>query len=265
MQTTTDQISLRDITNFISRYRSGILMAGILGLLLAAFFVAVTPKSYEARWQMSMAQMVAGNTNSNSEDPAALIQRLRTTLAYPEKVLNICGKSLDEEMDEYLDKTLQVQTVKNVTNIAEFKLRAPSVDQARSCANAIITMVIEQQRLIINERQAGRQEQLAQYQKTLRDENRQMERINRTELGNFGYLAMLDKLTWLRARIDGLQEEIFLSQKYPAKLTAPIEVFKKPVSPNGFLILTFGTLLGLMMGLLYAIVREGWKKSMSEA
>lgn len=264
MQTVGKQASVEDVVNFISCSRSYILRAGGAGLLLAVIYVVLTPNSFEARWQMSMAQMVAGGTNSNSEEPAALIQRLKSTLTYPSNVLEICGKSGDEEWDEYLDKTLQVQTVKDVPNTAEFKLRAAGIVQASSCANAIVAMVVEQQRLIIGGRQAGKQEQLLQYQKALGEAVSQLETLKKTELGNFGYLAMLDKLTWLRSRIDGLQEELFLSQKHPAKLIAPVDVSRKPVAPKVPLVLLLGLLLGLTAGVLYAIAREGWRKAKSE-
>ncbi len=266
MQATTDQITAREVARFFYRNRNYILTAVALGFLVAIIIVVVTPKSFEAKWQMNMAQVVVNNSsNSNSEEPAALIQRLRSNLTYPSEVLDVCDKSGEDEIEGYLGKSLQVQTVKNVPNAAEFKLRATSVEQVKACSNAIVAMVIAQQREIINERLAGKQEQLAQYQQSLKDEMRQLERLKKTELGNFGYLAMLDKLTWLRARIDGLQEELFLSQKYPAKLNVPIQVSRKPVSPNVPLVLVLGLLLGVMTGLLYAIGREGWHKQMSEA
>lgn len=264
MQTVNDKITPREIANFFSRNRKFILIAGMAGLILSIIYVMLASKSYEARWQMLMAQMVVSNSNSNSEEPAALVQRLRPSSAYTVEVLNYCGKAGEDEVEEYLDKTLQVQVVKNVPNSVEFKLRATSVEQIKVCSNAIVAMVIAQQREIINERQSGKQEQLAQYQQSLKDEMRQLEKLKKTELGNFGYLAMLDKLTWLRARIDGLQEELFLSQKYPAKLNAPIQVSRKPVSPKVPLVLVLGLLLGLMTGLLYAIAREGWRRQMVE-
>lgn len=256
-----DVITLKVAIKFLQRNGFKLMIGGLCGAALAMYYIMATPQSYEARWQMLMAQMVV----SNSEDPAALVQRLRPSSTYTAEVLNHCGKTGEEEVEEYLDKTLQVQIVKNVPNSVEFKLRAASVEQVKACSNAIVGMVIAQQREIINERLAGKQEQLAQYQQALKDEMRQLEKLKKTELGNFGYLAMLDKLTWLRARIDGLQEELFLSQKHPAKLNAPIQVSRKPVSPKVSLIWALGLLLGLMTGLLYAIAREVWRKQMSEA
>jgi uncharacterized protein involved in exopolysaccharide biosynthesis len=266
MQIADKQGELVDLPDFFYRRWLQIVVMGMLGIAVSGVYVVMTPKTYEAKWQMSMAQMVAGssnigaNININSEEPAALIQRLRSPLIYTPSVLEACGKSSNETMGEYLDNTLQMQIVKNLPNVAGFRLRMGSPELAKSCADAIVAMVIEQQSSIIHERQEGKKEQVAQYQKLLRDEMWQLDQLKNTQLGNFGYLAMLDKLTWLRGRIDGLQEELFLSQKYPSKLLSPIDVSRNPVSPNVNLVLILGLLLGLITGLLYAISREGWFK-----
>lgn len=266
MQTVRDHvITPKEIMNFLKRNRRTILIWGMLGLVASTVYATLTPKVFEVRWQMSMARMILGNSYGNSEEPAALIQRLRSSLAYPASVRESCGKSGDEEVGEYLDRTLQVQSVKYVPNAVEFKLRAPSVEQATLCAKAIVAMVVEQQRDIIVERQSGKQEQLEKYQKSLKEEFQQLEMLKKTELGNFGYLAKLDNLTWLRTRIDALQEELFFSQKFPAKLNAPIEVSNKPVSPKLQMVFSLGLLFGLMMGMVFAIAREGWSKAMTVA
>lgn len=270
MQIADKQGEFVDLADFFYRRWLQIVMMGMLGMAVSGVYVVMTPKTYEAKWQMSMAQMVAGSSNTssnisaniniNSEEPAALIQRLRSPLIYTSNALEACGKSSNDTMGEYLDNTLQMQTVKNLPNVAGFRLRMGSPELAKSCADAIVAMVIEQQSSIIHERQEGKKEQVAQYQKLLRDEMLQLNQLKNTQLGNFGYLAMLDKLTWLRGRIDGLQEEIFLSQKYPSKLLSPIDVSRNPVSPNVNLVLLLGLLLGLITGLLYAISREEWFK-----
>lgn len=239
------------------------------GLLASIAYVIITPKLYEARWQMTMAKMIVSNvngnsnSNSNSEEPLALIQRLRSSLAYPEAVLMSCGKSKGEEIGDYLDESIVVEVVKNVPNSVEFKLRSANIEQGALCANAIVAMVTRQQQDIIRERLAGREEQLVQYEQAFKEEMRQLERLNKTELGNFAYLSKLDKLSWLRSRIDGLQEELFLSKKFPTKLSLPIAISNRPVAPKAQLILFMGAVLGVMMGLLFSLAREGWRKVMT--
>ncbi len=264
-QTTRTEISLKDIVAFLRRNGWTIAPAGLAGLLFSAVFVLVTPKTFEAIAQLQVAQFVHSNsdgyTYSNSEEPAALIQRLRLNTSYPAEARQDCGISKDEEMGEYLGGRLEVLTIKGVANAVEMKVRASTPDQARKCAEGIVEMLAKQQAHLIDEHFSGRQEQLLQYQQALRDEQLQLEKIKKTELGNFGYLAKLDKLGWLRARIDALQEEAMLSRAHPAKLTTPIYLKSRPVSPKRGPMLLLGVIMGLTLGLLYALGREALGKA----
>lgn len=250
---------------FLKRNQKVIALFGIVGLLISSAYVIQTPKVYEAGWQMQMAQFSKSNSSSssdsNSEEPAALVQRLRSPTTYSIEVQQDCGIPENEESGEYLNKKLEVQTIKESRSAVQFKFRAPSPAQAKQCADAVVKMIKAQQRSLIEERFAGRQPQLAQYQLALVEEQQQLEKIKKSELGNFGYLAKLDKLSWLRTRIDALQEEALLSQMYPAKLIAPIYVPSKPVSGKARLQLLLGIVLGLMLGVLYAFGREAWRKA----
>lgn len=260
-QTISNEISLRDIVDFLKRNQRLMVFWGLAGLLLSTAYVALAPKKYEARWQMQMAQFINGNVYINGEEPAALLQRLRAPTVYPVEVQQSCGIPENWEFGDYLGGTLKVEITKNVANTVDMKVYASNSDQAKKCAEVIVAMIMAQQRSLIEERLAGRQAQLAQYQNALREEQRQLETIKKSQLGNFGYLAQLDKLSWLRTRIDALQEEAFLSQMHPAKLGAPIYAPSKPVSSKVGLLLLLGVSLGLMLGVLYALVRDGWRKA----
>ena len=256
-QTASDEISLKDIVDFLKRNWKLIVLCGVAGLLISSAYIIRAPKNYEARWQMQMAQF----NNSNSEEPVALIERLRSSTTYPVEVQQHCGMPENGEFGDYLNKKLEVQVIKNLTKAVQFKFRAANPEQAKQCAEAIVAMVMAQQRSLIEESLAGRHAQLAQYQLALTEEQRQLEKIKKSELGNFGYLAKLDKLSWLRTRIDALQEEALLSQKRPAKLIAPIYAPSKPILPRLGLVLLLGLSLGLMLGMLYALGREGLRKA----
>lgn len=261
------EISLKDIMDFIKRDRKRIALWGLAGLMFSAAYVVLTPKKYEAKWQIQMSQFANISSTSTSisfsniEEPAALIQRLRTPTAYPVAVQQSCGMPVGGEFGEYLGGTLKIQAVKNVPADAEMEFRAGSPLQANQCAEAITMMIVEQQRGLIEDHLTGRQEQLLQYQQALREERRQLETIQKSELGNFGYLAKLDTLSWLRMRIMALQEEVMLSQKHPARLVAPIFVPSKPVSSKVGLLLFLGVSLGFMLGVLYALWRKEWRKT----
>lgn len=256
-QTAGDEISLKDIVDFLKRNWKLIVFCGVTGLLISSAYVILAPKKYEARWQMQMAQF----SNTNIEEPVALIERLRSPTAYPVEVRQHCGMPENGEFGDYLNNKLEVQVIKNLTKRVQFKFRAANHEQAKQCAETIVAMVMAQQRSLIEESLAGRQVQLAQYQLALTEEQKQLEKIKKSDLGNFGYLAKLDKLSWLRTRIDALQEEALLSQMHPAKLMAPIYAPSKPIPHKTGLVLLLGMSLGFMLGVLYALGREVWRKA----
>ncbi len=261
-QTVQTSVSLQDAILFLKKNYRLIIFCGLAGLIFSTIFLSRSPKVYEARWQLQMAQFASNNSFINIEEPVALIQRLRLPIAYSIEAKESCGTTKDDEIGDYLSGAFEIQTIKDVPSVVAMKFRAPSATLAKECAEAIGTMIVAQQRDLIADRMNGRHDQLTQYQQALHDENRQLETIKKSELSNFSYLAKLDKLSWLRTRIDSLQEEAILSQKHPAKLINPIYVTNKPVSPKKWQLIVLGILLGMVLGLMYAMVRQGWRKKM---
>lgn len=263
------EISLKDIVKYLRRNKWLILSWGFAGLLLSTAYVLMAPTKYEARWQMQMAQFIISNSNSisngysltNIEEPVVMIQRLRFPTSYPVEVQQICGMPKNEEFGEYLGGVLEVQAIKNVANAVEMKVRSSNPDQAKKCAGAIADMLVEQQGGLIDDRFAGRQEQMQQYQQALRagEQEEKLEKNNKSELGNLDYLVKVDKLSWLRTRMDALQEEAMLSKRHPSKVTVPIMVSKKAVSPKVGLLLLLGLSFGLLIGVTHSLGRD-WSR-----
>lgn len=263
-QIADDEISVRDIICFLRANQKLIALFGITGVLIASAYVILIPKKYEASWQLQMAQY-SSHSNSNSniiniEEPAALVERLRTPATFSLETRQHCGLPVDGEFGEYLDKKLDALTLKNVPTAVGMKYRAASAAQAKQCAEAIVAMVIAQQHSLIEERIAGRRVQLEKYQQTMTEEQRLLDKSNNSRLGSLDILVKLDKIRWLRSRVDELQEELLLSQLHPAKLIASIYVPGKPVSAKAGLMLLLGMSLGLLLGVLYATGREGWRR-----
>ncbi|MBI5890605.1 MAG: hypothetical protein HZB47_07995 [Nitrosomonadales bacterium] len=256
-QAASDGISLRDFVDFFKRNYQLIVGGGVAGLLFSTAYVSVEPNKYEASWQMQMAQA----NNSNSEEPAALIQRLRMPTAYPVEVQQACGMPDGGEFSEYLGGTLKVEAIKNVTNAVGMKIRVSSPVQAKQCADAIVAMVVAQQRGLIEERLAGRSELILFIEQMLQRDMQLFESLRRNENGSLKYLAKLERINSLNARLDALKEEVLMSTQHPAKVTVPIFVPSKPVPHRLGLLLLLGVSLGLMLGVLYALGRDGWRRA----
>jgi hypothetical protein len=251
-QSVNGEISLKDIVGFLTFNYRPILLCGILGLLSSAAYLSQLPKIYEATWQMQMA--------NSSEDPASLIERLRMPTAYSIEVQHSCGMS-EGWAGDYLGGKLKVDAIKKLPNIVDMKIRDGSLDQIKSCAEAIVAMITEQQRILIEEKMAVSKELLQLNQQRLQRDMKLFEDLQRNENGSLKYLAKLERINSINTRIDTLQEEMLSSQLRPARLIAPIYVPNKPLMPKTVLWLILGAVLGLMLGLLYALWRDWWRKA----
>lgn len=257
-------ITLGDVFSLVHQNLKLILLGGIIGLLGGGLYLATTSEKFAARGQLRLAQLVspsAGEQNisfMNVEEPLALIYRLRSPATYSDVVIEQCNLENAEESGEYLGGLLKVTPIKNVPNEVDFVVLHSSPELAKKCALAIVEMLMVQQREMINDRYAGYTERIAQYAEIAKEEKRQFDKVKSEEMGSFTYLSKLDRLGWLRIRMDQLEAELFLSQKHPLKLVTSIYTSNRPSSPKVRHSLLFGAVLGILLGLLYVFGREWW-------
>ena len=247
-----DAISIKDTLYFIIQNKKLIIFCSLTGLLFASVYLLLLPKLFEATWQIQMA--------TGSEDPVVLMVRLRTPTTYPAGVQHRCDMP-DGEWEDYLGGKLKVTVDKKLPNTLSMKLYDGSLDQVKNCSEALVAMIVEQQRNLIEEKLVGTKEMFQINQQRLQREMKLFEDLKRNDNGSLKYLAKLEYINSLNARIDALQEEILSSQLHPAKLISPIYVPNKPLTPKTGLWLIFGAGLGLMLGLLYALGRDWWRKA----
>jgi uncharacterized protein involved in exopolysaccharide biosynthesis len=261
--TAIEEISLREIKKFFRRNAQLILFFGMAGLALSIIMLILKPTKFEAKMQLQMAQYEKTNLEvfSNIETPAALIQRLRSALVYPDEVQRICAMPEGVDLGEYLNGIVKIEPSKVITNVVEIRVEGPSLEIVQGCSEALVAMIVAQQRGLIEERLVGLQAQLTRYRQAYQEEFQQLEKIRKADLSNFAYLDKVNKLSWLRTRIDELQEEAVSSFLRPAKLIVPMSLPKQPVSKKAFDLLLLGALLGLFLGVLNTLVREGWRKA----
>ena len=259
----SNEISLKEILEFLHSNRRLLVIMSVMGLLFSVSYLVFAPKKYEVRLQMQMARFVNGNNASlsNIEEPAALIQRLRGPTIYPGDVLQSCGFSERAEFGDYLGGVIKAEIVPNLASVISIKIIKPNPDDAKKCAEGLFLMIVAQQRDLIADRFAGREEQLLKYKQLLQEEQQLLVKITDLGIVRLSSLARLDKFNFLNSRIDLLQEEISLSKLHSAKLIAPIYAPKKPISLNVGLILMLGFTFGLMLAILYSLVRFKWRSA----
>ncbi|MBI3633463.1 MAG: hypothetical protein HY226_04185 [Candidatus Vogelbacteria bacterium] len=263
--TEMEEISVREIFKYLKHNAQLIVFFGVAGLVLSVTMLILKPAKFEAKIQLQMAQKYTTSTkevNGNDiESPVTLAERLRSSLAYPAEVKRSCDMPAGDELGEYLNGVVKIEPSKILTNVVEVRVEGPSLEVVKGCSNAIVAMIVTQQHSLIEESLWGKQDLVIRYKQLYQEEFQQLEKIKKADLSNFAYLDKVNKISWLRTRIDELEDEAIFSSLHPAKLIVPMSIPKQPVPKKEFQALSMGLFLGLFFGVLIALVREGWRKN----
>jgi LPS O-antigen subunit length determinant protein (WzzB/FepE family) len=254
----SEEISARDVAIFLRNNMQIVLYFVISGFLVAVAYIILMPSMYEAKWQIQMAQF---GEQGSVETPIELIQRLRVPTAYSMEVRQSCNVSERKGERDFLGGTLRADVQRNVANTVEMKVVAISPDLANRCADSIVNMIVEQQRKLLDDRLSVTHELISENQKIVDKERLIVEKLLNQKTDGVILFAKLVRINSVLERLDNLQEEMMLSIKFPTKLTYPIYVNKKPVSPKVDIVFILGGLLGLVLGLLYALGKNFWRKA----
>ena len=133
-----NEISLKDMIDFLVEYWKTIILAGILGLLSSMANLWMTPSEYQATAQIQMAQISASSNNNNNnnnnplgvniEEPKLLLARLKMPTAYTDIEIKACGLSNQHSSAETLISLAKFYEVKGVVSIIELKVSRPTKD-----------------------------------------------------------------------------------------------------------------------------------------
>lgn len=261
---TDDEISIKDIVDFLVESWKAIIATGMLGVAAALTFVMVTPSQYEATAQIQMAQISISNNNtnplgSNVELPSLLIARHQVPSTYTEDEIKACGLEGKKMPQESLSKLAKFTPVKGVDSIVELKIRLESKEGALACAQALFENVKESQSLIIKPYIEEAKSLLAKYQVRLQETQALVAKADKSGSAlSAAYLANRDEVKFLTDESIRLNALITSGDARQTKLVAPVYVSDLPVFPKKSVSLVVGLLAGLFVGLLLVLLRKAW-------
>lgn len=259
-----DEISIKDMIDFLAESWKAIIATGILGVAAALVFVMVTPSQYEATAQIQMAQISISNNNTNPlgtniELPSLLIARHQIPSAYSDNEINACGLEGKKMPQEVLSKLAKFTVVKGVDSIVELKVRRGSKEGALACAQALFENVKESQSLIIKPYIEEAKSLLAKYQVRIQETQSIVAKADKSGSAlSAAYLANRDEVKFLTDESIRLNALITSGDSRQTKLVVPIYVSDLPVSPKKRVSLVVGLLAGLFAGLLLVLLRKAW-------
>lgn len=267
-QAPENEISIKDIVDFLLGSWKIILATGLVGLLGAAGFIAVTPSQYEATAQIQMMQISPNNNNNNNtnplgvnvEDPNLLMARLKLPSSYDIDEIKACGIDEENSPNELLTGLVKFAPVKGVGSIVELKIRLQSKDQAINCAQTVFENIRESQNAIVRPYIEEAKALLTKYQARLSEAQSLVARADKSGAAlSAAYLANRDEIKFLTDESMRLNTFITSGDARQAKLVAPIYASDTPVFPKKKVSLLVGLLAGLFLGVLFVMMRKAWR------
>ena len=256
------EISLLGILRFLKSAWKVIAIAGAVGLIVSAVYLAVTPKKFEATTQIAMAQIVAVNNNINYlgvnvEEPVLLISRLSSPTSFSTNVMAACGIAEQSNAGLTLSKSIKLTIPKSLTNVVELKTFGPSPQVAERCNLAIFELIKNTQSQIVAP-------YIAEAKVRLDDDIERLAKARElvAKADNSGstmgaaYFSTRDEIRYLLDQISALKNVVTSSQNLVTRLVAPIYVGDMPIAPKKQNIFAAGIFGGIVLGLLVALVRR---------
>lgn len=260
-----NEISFKDIIDFLMESSKAILGVGLLGLLGAVGFIAVIPNQYEATAQIHMAQIIANNNNNinplgiNVEEPNLLMARLKLPTTYSAAEIKACGLEGQKMPTESIVAMSKFSAVKGVGSIVELRIRMESKEQAIICANALFENIRESQNQIVKPYIEEAKILLTKYQARLKEAQELVARADKSGAAlSAAYLANRDEVKFLTDESIRLNTFVTAGDARQAKLVTPIYASELAVFPKKKITLIAGLLTGLFFGLLLVMVRRVW-------
>jgi LPS O-antigen subunit length determinant protein (WzzB/FepE family) len=265
-----DEISFKDIIDFLVESWKAIILIGLLGLLGSIAYLWVTPNQYQATAQIQMAQISANsnfNNNNNTnplgvniEEPNLLMARFRLPSNYSTQEVMACGFESSKSPFEDLVATVKFSSVKGVGSMIELEINRDSKDLAIACAQSIFDNIKASQNEIIKPYIEEAKILLVKYQDRLINSQALVSQADKSGATlSAAYLASRDEVKFLTEDIMRLNTFIATANTRQAKLLSPIYASDFPVAPKKRMTLFAGLFAGLFLGLLLMLGKRGYQ------
>jgi LPS O-antigen subunit length determinant protein (WzzB/FepE family) len=260
-----DEISLKDIIDFLVESWKAIVFTGLLGTAGAVAYLLVTPNQYQVTANFQVAKVVG----SDVESPALLLEKLKIPTFYSQKTLSVCNVTEKIDPGAIIAKNLK-PTLTKTAPIINITYKAKSIEDARRCLEAVLDDIRTSQNLLSKPILTIKAIQLL----TLKQKLESSEKfINKLPNSNFDFsdskfsssslllattIMKENEVKDLRVQINEMEISLVDPQTKEAFLTAPIHAPQQKVSPKRAITLIGGLMGGLLLGLLFMLGQKVW-------
>jgi uncharacterized protein involved in exopolysaccharide biosynthesis len=245
-----DEISLKDIVDFIIESWKVIFVTGVIGIIGATGYIFVTPNQYEATAQIQMAQLSTGGIGgTNLEDPNLLIARMKMPSSYDQAAIAACGYEGKPAAARSLSNMAKLSIPKG-TQMVELKVRGLSSEQATQCAESILRIIRDSQKAIAEPIIDEAKAKLLKFSQLLQEAQSFIVKADKSSSAmTAAYLSTRDQIKFLTDETIRLNDLIVSNNSRQTKLISPIYSPENKASPKRVIALITGLFAGLILGL----------------
>jgi LPS O-antigen subunit length determinant protein (WzzB/FepE family) len=262
-----DEISLKDIVDFLVESWKTIILTGFLGLVGSIAYLWVTPNQYLAIAHFQVARVA----DFDVEPPATLIEKLKMPMFYSQNTHMACNLMEKLEPGAVIVKTLKLTLVKNAP-IITIAFQGESSEDAKKCLESVLDDVRINQNLLAKPILESRANQLLNMKLKLEAAERILKMLPKNNVSfdfsdsKFSASTLLlattlskeSEIKDLRTEISSLEISLLEPQTKEAFLTTQIYTPKQKVSPKRTLIVLVGLMAGLFIGLLLMMGKRAY-------
>jgi capsular polysaccharide biosynthesis protein len=248
------EISLHDIGVFLTAAWKKIIFTGILGFLASSLYLLLAPNQYEAVAKILMARAPELNNSwKNIEEPTQLISRMSLFSSLDNAVITSCR--VENQADA--SKVVKLTIPKGVASVVELKVTLPTPELANACAASMVNLISKSQAQMIGKIQNANQQLFNKVNERLVEDMALLAKFRPPVDGvSATYFAILSEIRQLQDEREKLLRLIDNKQLQELTQQATIYVADKPIYPKKSISLLVGTLAGLFLGILIALVRK---------
>ncbi len=260
-----DEISLKEIIDFLAESWKKILLGGVAGGFLALAYGLIVPAKFQATANIEVAK-VAG---TDVEAPAFLIEKLKMPMYYSQKTYVACNVMDKLEPGEVIAKTLKPTLAKAGPYIT-ISYQEESREVAQKCLESVLDDVRSNQSLLAKPIFESKTNQLLNLKLKLESAEKIVKTLPKNNAGfdfsdsKFSASTLLlattlskeNEIKDLRTAINDLEITLVEPQTKEAFLTTPIYAPQQKVSPKRTMILVGGLVAGLFISLLLMMVKR---------
>lgn len=232
-----------------------ILAMGLIGLLGAAIFLAVTPQLYEVKGQIRLARVPANDKpfpyGVNLEESNLLIAHFNSSAAYSDRVVSACSENDQMYSKDFMNK-IDIFPLKGSDSIIQVSVRMKDQELALNCVRVIYEAIKDKQNKTIDKYLDQPRVALTDlYARKKYIESLVADKSNSTAINS--YLLIRDEMIFINNEIYRLKNLINARGNYESELVNLIYVKDYSVYPKKFKSLFIGFIAGLFLGAIYII------------